>query len=138
MNFRPRQRDEVGLDLTPLIDVVFLLLLFFMLTTTFVEATRLKVDLPKVEEGDAAERKDEPWVIEIDAAGHYALNGEVVEADQLAARLRAEPGRSEDTPILIRADGQTTHQAVVRALDAARAAGLTHIGLATEPAPVAR
>ncbi|MFZ5536154.1 MAG: ExbD/TolR family protein [Pseudomonadota bacterium] len=138
MNFRPRQRDEVGLDLTPLIDVVFLLLLFFMLTTTFVEATRLKVDLPEAGQGAAAEHKDEPWVIEIDAAGHYALNGEVVEADQLAARLRAVPGRSEDTQVLIRADGRATHQAVVRALDAARAAGLVHVGLATEPAPAAR
>lgn len=138
MNFRPRQRDEVGLDFTPLIDVVFLLLLFFMLTTTFVEATRLKVDLPEAGHGAAAERKDEPWVIEIDAAGQYAVNGEEVEAEQLVARLRAVPGRSKDTQVLIRADGRATHQAVVRALDAARAAGLVHVGLATEPAPAAR
>ncbi|MDM7322540.1 MAG: biopolymer transporter ExbD [Gammaproteobacteria bacterium] len=138
MNFRLRQRDEISLDLTSLIDVVFLLLLFFMLTTTFVESGRLKVDLPKVEEGGGAERKNELWVIEIDAAGHYALNGEAVEADQLTARLRAVPGRSEHTQVLIRADGRTPHQAVVRALDAARGAGLMHIGLATKPTPPAR
>lgn len=134
MNFRPRQRDEVGLDLTPLIDVVFLLLLFFMLTTTFVESTRLKIDLPEAGEGAQAERKDVPWVIEIDAQGRYALNGEVVGVEQLAARLRAIPGRTEETSVLVRADGKATHQAVVRALDAARSAGLVRIGLATIPA----
>jgi len=134
MNFRPRQRDEVGLDLTSLIDVVFLLLLFFMLTTTFVETTRLKIDLPETQAGEQAERKDVPWVIEIDAQGRYALNGEVVEAEQLAARLRAIPGRSDETSVLVRADAKAGYQAVVRALDAARAAGLVRIGLATTPA----
>ncbi|MGK0673299.1 MAG: biopolymer transporter ExbD [Halothiobacillaceae bacterium] len=138
MNFRSRRRDEVGLDLTPLIDVVFLLLLFFMLTTTFVQTTRLEVDLPEAGQGKGVERKMEPWVIEIDAAGRYALNGKVVEAEQLAARLRATPGLSKNTQLLIRADGRAAHQSVVRALDAARAAGLVHVGLATEPAPPAR
>lgn len=138
MNFRPRQRDEVGLDLTPLIDVVFLLLLFFMLTTTFVEATRLKIDLPEAGQGAEAERKDDHWVIEIDAQGRYALNGEAVQAEQLSERLRAIPGRTEETSVLVRADGQASHQSVVRALDAARSAGLVRVGLATETAPASR
>ncbi|HET19637.1 MAG TPA: biopolymer transporter ExbD [Chromatiales bacterium] len=138
MNFRPRQRDEVGLDLTPLIDVVFLLLLFFMLTTTFVEATRLKIDLPEAGQGAEAERKDDHWTIEIDAQGRYALNGETVVAEQLSERLRAIPGRTEETSVLVRADGQASHQAVVRALDAARSAGIVRVGLATESAPASR
>lgn len=138
MNFRPRQRDEVGLDLTPLIDVVFLLLLFFMLTTTFVETTRLKIDLPEAGQGAEAERKDDHWIIEIDAQGRYAINGEMVGAEQLSERLRAIPGRTEDTSVLIRADGQASHQAVVRALDAARSAGIVRVGLATESAPARR
>ena len=136
MNFRPRPRDEVTLDLTPLIDVVFLLLLFFMLTTTFVHAQRLKVDLPTAGQGQSSDDK-QAWVIEIDASGRYSLNGELVPADQLTARLKAAPERQNDTSILIRADGKASHQAVVHALDAARAAGLVHVGLATESSPAA-
>lgn len=135
MNFSRRGRDEVSPDLTALIDVVFLLLLFFMLTTTFVHVQRLKLDLPEASQGQASEDK-EPWVIEIDAQGDYALNGEEVAVGMLVERLRAIPGRTEDTQLLIRADGQASHQSVVLALDAARSAGLVHVGLATEqPAP---
>ncbi|MEW6445959.1 MAG: ExbD/TolR family protein [Pseudomonadota bacterium] len=134
MNFRRGGRDEISLDLTPLIDVVFLLLLFFMLTTTFVHAQRLKVDLPQAGQSEASEEKD-PWVIEIDARGQYAINGDAVSAAMLAERLRAIPESHAETRVLIRADGQASHQSVVHALDAARAAGLVHIGLATEQPP---
>lgn len=133
MNFRSRPRDEVTLDLTSLIDVVFLLLLFFMLTTTFVHANRLKLDLPEAGQGQAAQDR-EPWVIEVDAMGRYALNGDDVSADQLAARLKSMPGNLADANLLIRADGKASHQSVIHALDAARAAGIVHVGLATEAA----
>jgi len=132
MNFRGRERDEVSLDMTPLIDVVFLLLIFFMLTASFTQAQRLKVDLPKAEQGEAVQEPAKDWVIEIDAKGQYALNGEALAGDQLTLRLRELPDRTDDTVILIRADAHTEHQAVVQALDAARAAGLLHIGLATD------
>lgn len=132
MNFRPRPRDEIGLDLTSLIDVVFLLLLFFMLTTTFVETGRLKVDLPEAGEA-AAEGRQEQRVIEIDAQGRYALDGEEVHIDQLAARLRPSAGGDGEGSVLVRADGRASHQDVVRALDAARAAGIRHVGIATVP-----
>jgi len=132
MNFKGRERDEVSLDMTPLIDVVFLLLIFFMLTASFTQAQRLKVELPKAEQGESAQDQSKEWVIEIDAQGNYALNGEALAGEQLTVRLRELPDRSEDTAIQIRADGKTEHQAVVKALDAARAAGLTHIGLATD------
>ena len=135
MNFKGRgRRDEVSLDMTPLIDVVFLLLIFFMLTASFTQAQRLKVELPKAEQGEAVKDPAKDWVIEIDAQGNYALNGEAMAGDQLILRLRELPERTDDTVILIRADAKTEHQAVVQALDAARAAGLLHIGLATETA----
>ena len=135
MNFKGHgRRDEVSLDMTPLIDVVFLLLIFFMLTASFTQAQRLKVELPKAEQGEAVKDPAKDWVIEIDAQGNYALNGEALAGDQLTLRLRELPERTDDTVILIRADAKTEHQAVVQALDAARAAGLLHIGLATETA----
>lgn len=138
MNFKgSSRRDEVSLDMTPLIDVVFLLLIFFMLTASFTQAQRLKVELPKAEQGETADPSKD-WVIEIDAQGHYALNGEALAGDQLVERLRELPERSEDTVIQIRADAKTQHQAVIHALDAARSAGLKHIGLATETPDAAR
>jgi biopolymer transport protein ExbD len=132
MNFKGRERDEVSLDMTPLIDVVFLLLIFFMLTASFTQAQRLKVDLPQAEQGESTQDQSKDWVIEIDAQGRYALNGEALAAEDLTARLQALPDRTENTVVLIRADAHTEHQAVVRALDAARAAALLHIGLATD------
>jgi len=133
MNFKGHQRrDEVSLDMTPLIDVVFLLLIFFMLTASFTQAQRLKVELPKAEQGESVHDQNKEWVIEIDALGNYALNGEALAGEQLTVRLRELPDRKDDTVIQIRADAKTEHQAVVKALDAARAAGLTHIGLATD------
>ena len=135
MNFKGHgRRDEVSLDMTPLIDVVFLLLIFFMLTASFTQAQRLQVELPKAEQGEAIKDPAKNWVIEIDAEGNYALNGEALAGDRLTLRLRELLERTDDTVILIRADAKTEHQAVVQALDAARAAGLLHIGLATETA----
>ena len=133
MNFRGRDRDEVSLDMTPLIDVVFLLLIFFMLTASFTQAQRLKVELPKAEQGESAQDQRKDWKIEIDAQGNYALNGEALAPELLATRLRELPGRTDDTVVLVRAHAKSEHQAVVRALDAAKAAGLLHIGLATKP-----
>jgi biopolymer transport protein ExbD len=134
MNFKGHQRrDEVSLDMTPLIDVVFLLLIFFMLTASFTQAQRLKVDLPKAEQGESLQDKSKDWTIEIDARGNYALNGEALAPEQLESRLRELPERTEETVVLIRADAKAEHQAVVQALSAAKAAGLLHIGLATDP-----
>jgi len=134
MNFKGHQRrDEVSLDMTPLIDVVFLLLIFFMLTASFTQAQRLKVELPKTEQGESSQDQSKDWTIEIDAQGSYALNGEALAPEQLESRLRELPERTEETVVLIRADAKTEHQAVVQALGAAKAAGLLHIGLATDP-----
>lgn len=134
MNFKGRGRDDdVSLDMTPLIDVVFLLLIFFMLTASFTQAQRLKVELPKAEQGEPSPDQSKDWTIEIDAHGNYALNGEALAPEQLEVRLRELPERTEETVLLIRADARTEHQAVVQALNAAKAAGLLHIGLATDP-----
>jgi biopolymer transport protein ExbD len=132
MNFGRRENDEVSLNLIPLIDVVFFLLIFFVLSASFTQTQRLKVDLPKAKQGETVKEQAKDWMIEIDAQGHYALNGEAVALEDLTARLQALPEHTPDTVVLIRADAHSEHQAVILALDAARAAGLLHISLATE------
>ena len=87
MNFRGRVREDVSLDMTPLIDVVFLLLIFFMLTASFTQAQRLKVELPKAEQGESSPDQSKDWTIEIDETEHYALNGEALSLEQLELRL---------------------------------------------------
>ncbi|MFP4639555.1 MAG: ExbD/TolR family protein [Guyparkeria sp.] len=131
MNFRHRTREPLELNLIPLIDVVFMLLIFFMLTTTFVHDRALKVDLPKAEVGNEERAEIENHVIELDAQGSIAIDGHVVEPDLLPERLReiADDGR----PVLLWADAQVVNQQVVSVLDMARRAGIEKIGLGTTP-----
>ncbi|MYE14707.1 MAG: biopolymer transporter ExbD [Gammaproteobacteria bacterium] len=132
MNFGPRRRPEASIELTPLIDVVFLLLIFFMVSTSFVREARIAVDLPEAA-GDAP-AGEAGLALSIDAAGGYAVNGHALadgEVATLVGALRplAEPdGQSR---LLIAADASATHRAVVRAMDAARRAGIARIDIAT-------
>ena len=132
MKFGPRRRPEASIELTPLIDVVFLLLIFFMVSTSFVRETRMGVDLP-----DAV---GEPWVAQsvpallIDAAGNYALDGRPLEDGELATleeALRPLSEREEAPRLVIAADAAAAHRTVVRAMDAARRAGIAHVDIAT-------
>ncbi len=131
MNFRHRTREPLELNLIPLIDVVFMLLIFFMLTTTFVHDRALKVNLPKAETGSDERAEIENHVIELDPQGNIAVDGYTVEPDQLPERLReiAEDGR----PVLLWADAEVVNQRVVSVLDMARRAGIEKIGLGTTP-----
>ena len=133
MNFRSERRDEVELNITPLIDVVFLLLIFFMVSTTFQRETELSVQLP---EAAAPESPAQEEIIEIviNRRGEYFLNGRELVNNKLvtlrAALARLSSGR-KDTPLVIRADARTPHQAVVTAMDAARQLGLLRLSIAT-------
>ena len=133
MNFRPRQRRSVDVNLTPLIDVVFLLLIFFMVTTTFNRQSELKIELP--EAGAAVpEEKVEPIELVIDAKGRYFVNDQELVNTQPATvyeALREAMKDREETPLIIRADAQTPHQSVVTAMDAAAKLGLTRLSIAT-------
>jgi biopolymer transport protein ExbD len=131
MNFRQREREPLELNLIPLIDVVFMLLIFFMLTTTFVHDRTLDIDLPKAEAGSDDRAELENHVIELDASGQIAIDGERVEESDLSAALRtlAADGR----PVVLWADAQVVNQRVVTLLDQARRAGIERIGLGTTP-----
>jgi biopolymer transport protein ExbD len=133
MNLQPGETDEPDINLTPLIDVVFLLLIFFMVSTTFEHQSRIKIDLP---EATAEETTQEPETLEIiiDAQGRYFINEQQVintELKTLKTAIGKAVGDRESMPVTIRADANTPHQAVVRALDATSQLGLTRISLAT-------
>jgi len=136
MKFGPRRRPEASIELTPLIDVVFLLLIFFMVSTSFVREARIAVDLPEAA-GDAPDG-EAGLALSIDAAGGYAVNGRALadgEVATLVGALRPLAGADGRSHLLIAADASATHRAVVRAMDAARRAGIARIDIATrEPA----
>ena len=133
MNLRPTKPDQPDINLTPLIDVVFLLLIFFMVSTTFKDDARLRLQLPQANgEPVAAEEQDQLQIV-IDAGGHFYIGErQLVDSriDTLRAALRAAAGARQDLPVLIKADAKTPHQAVMTALDAASQLGLTHIAFA--------
>jgi len=133
LNFRSHRREEVSVNLTPLIDVVFLLLIFFMVSTTFTKASQLSIDLPEAT-GNPSESPDEQIEILIDEIGNYRVNGRALVDGNLrtlqAAIYKISAGDTT-LPMLISADAQTNHEAVVRAMDAAGQMGFVHLSIAT-------
>lgn len=137
MKFRRRAREELELNLTPLIDVVFLLLIFFMVSTTFQKESEISLQLPKASE-DPVEVPAEQYEIVVNAAGKFFINDtELVNSDieTLRQALFDLTGGQRDIPITIRADAQTPHQAVVTAMDAAAQLGLSRMSIATSHSP---
>jgi biopolymer transport protein ExbD len=133
MNLQPGTQDEPDINLTPLIDVVFLLLIFFMVSTTFEHQSRIKIDLPEAT-AEPTKPDDESLEIIIDAQGRYFIGDRQVvntELKTLRSAISKAAGDREAIPVIIRADGNTPHQSVVTALDAASQLGLTQISLAT-------
>ncbi len=133
MNLKPERREEIDLNLTPLIDVVFLLLIFFMVSTTFEKTSKLKIDLPEAS-AQATKQVDKKIVLGIDAKGRYYINDRQLVNTQLKTlktALLKTAGNARDMPIVLRADAKTPHQSVVRAMDAASQVGLTHLSIST-------
>ena len=131
-------RREAGIEITPLIDVVFLLLIFFMVSSNFVQKQVVSVTLPTSEAATAS--VSNTIEIALDASGTYFVAGEPVgsERDQLLNALRSVVGSLDaqalsEQPVEIRADASATHQSVVRALDVCATLGLVRVSLATVP-----
>ena len=135
MKFRRKARENVDIGLAPLIDVVFILLLFFVVTTTFTRETQLKVDLPEAASGtppEEAEKKQLEVVIDVD--GSSSLNGKTLikhDLNTLMGALAKESGGDTSLPMIISADGKTPHQAVITAMDAAGKLGFAHLRITT-------
>ena len=122
-------------DITPLLDVVFILLLFFVVTTTFTRETQLKVDLPEAVSGTPPEQTELKQVeVLIAADGAYSVNGKALlesNLSNLMAALQKESEGDNSLPLIISADGKTPHQAVITAMDAAGKLGFAHLRMTT-------
>ena len=133
MNLRSRRNDDVDINVTSLIDVVFLLLIFFMVSTTFVHESQIKLALPEA----SAQAPDKPAAsveITIDAKEHFSIAGKTLanaDVETIKAALKKAAKGKKDPTILISADAKSTHQSVVTAMDAARQLGLVHISFTT-------
>ncbi|MEJ2394853.1 MAG: biopolymer transporter ExbD [Candidatus Thiodiazotropha sp.] len=129
MNLRPHAKKSPEVDITPLIDVVFLLLIFFMVSTTFDREAQITVELPEAT-GEEAKHAPNELDITIDASGIFFVNQREVintEVETLKLAISKAVGDKRDIPVIINADGRTPHQAVMTAMDAASQLGLNHM-----------
>jgi biopolymer transport protein ExbD len=133
MKFHREPTEDLELNLTPLIDVVFLLLIFFMVSTTFQKESEISLQLPTATQ-KPVDASDDRIEVVINAAGHFYVNDqELVQSDfpSLQTALRKISNGNHDIPLTIRADAQTPHQAVVIAMDAAAQLGMLRMSIAT-------
>jgi biopolymer transport protein ExbD len=135
MNFRSSRskRPDAEVSLTPLIDLFLNILVFFLVTTTFATSSVFYVDLPEAGVGEKlGDRKS--VVLSIDSEGQISLDRKIITADDLRAQLDSIPKEKRaQMPIVLRADKNSKHGAVVKVIDVARELGLTNIGIVTHP-----
>lgn len=134
MNFRHRRLEEPEINLIPFIDVLLVIIIFLMLSTTYAKYSELQITLPTA---DAERLKERPAeiVVSVGAEGQYAINRKAVEGravEQLAAELVAAAAGRADAVVIVSADAMAAHQAVINVLDAARRAGLPRLTFATQ------
>lgn len=133
MQFRRQRIPPVDINLTPLIDVVFLLLIFFMVSTTFTRESHLSLNLPEAS-GEEAQQLPRAIEILIDSNGQYVINDRSLVStgiDTIKAALQDVSGGDSTLPLVITADAKTPHQAVITAMDAAGQMGFTQLSLTT-------
>ena len=135
MNFqRGREKEPLEINLVPLIDVMMVILIFLMITTTYSKYTELQINLPTADSEKQLERPNEITVL-VNAQGQYVINKTAVafrSPEQLADELRRAGAALKEPVVVISADAAATHQAVVRVMEAARLAGLSQITFTTQ------
>jgi len=134
MNIRPKEKEDLDVNITPLIDVVFLLLIFFMVSTTFKHQSEITINLPD-STSVSPPKEDNIIEIAIDAKGTYYIDKRQVVNTELKTVMRALEkiaGDRKKPVILISADAQTPHQSVIVAMDAARKLGFVNLSIATK------
>ena len=134
MNFRRGSRDEPEINLIPFIDVLLVVLIFLMLSTTYSKFTELQIKLPLA---DAEQQRDYPKevIVAVSSDGHYMINKAAVEGrtiEAIGAALTQAAKAGKDSVIIISADASATHQAVITVMEAARRSGFTQITFATQ------
>lgn len=135
MNFqRGRTREEPEINLIPMIDVLLVILIFLMVTTSYAKYSELQINLPQAG-GEASVSQVQPITVAIDATAHYAINNSglnFTDIAALAASLKTAAGAQTDPTIVINADAKTPHQSVINVMEAARQAGFGRITFATQ------
>jgi biopolymer transport protein ExbD len=136
VRFARRVRPEVEVNLTPLIDVVFLLLIFFMVSTTFTKESHLSIDLPEGS-GDPATTSANQIEVSITKSGDFAINEVALlknDIETIKTGIQKVSGGDNTIPMIITADGATPHQAVITAMDAAGQLGFVQLSITTKNA----
>jgi len=135
MNFqRGREKEQPEINLVPMIDVMLVILIFLMITTTYSKYTELQINLPSADADKQEARASEVNVL-VNAQGHYVVNRTpvaFVSVEQLAGELKRASGAASEPVVVISADANASHQSVVRVMEAARAAGLQQITFTTQ------
>jgi biopolymer transport protein ExbD len=127
-------REDPEINLIPLIDVSLLLVIFFMLSSTFMQEGRLKIELPQSSMTPASKQKVDPIVVTVTQSGSYRVNDrELINSspDTLRAAILEVAGADRDKPVTVRADGRATHQSVVSAMDVLGKLGFVRLNIAT-------
>lgn len=136
MNFKRglRRREEPEINLIPMIDVLLVILIFMMVTTSYAKFSELQINLPEAG-GEASGTQVKPINVAVDASEHYAINNQGLSftgVDALAASLKNAAGDQTDPTIVINADAKATHQSVINVMEAARRAGYGRITFTTQ------
>ena len=129
---RPKEDPEI--NLISLIDIALLLVIFFMLSSTFMQEGRLKIELPQASLAPTGKQKTDPIVVTVTQSGSYRVNDrELINSstDTLRAAIMEVAGADRDKPVTVRADGRATHQSVVSAMDVLGKLGFVRINIAT-------
>src|SRR3989338_3082496 len=138
MNFqRRRSRDEPEINLIPMIDVLLVILIFLMVTTSYAKYSELQINLPQAS-GEAVAAQAKPINVAVDTSEHYAINNRGIPytgIESLVASLRDAAGDQADPTIVINADAKATHQSVINVMEAARRAGYGRITFTTQSQP---
>lgn len=134
MNLRPRRQEEVDVNITPLIDVVFLLLIFFMVSTSFIKESEIKLDLPQASATQAPE-DTETITVSIDAKGRYFVNDKALinqQAETLERAIKDAVADSQNPILVIDGDKAMAYQSFVTVLDVAKKLDYLKVSIATE------
>jgi biopolymer transport protein ExbD len=134
MNFRGRWKEDPEINLIPMIDVLLVILIFLMVTTTYAKYAELQINLPSADAEKHADRPNEVNIT-VNAAGQYTIDRKVVAFTNVGAfsdQMRQAASGLKDPIVVINADAKASHQSVIHVMEAARMAGLSHVSFATQ------
>ena len=131
MRRKSRETDEAEINITPMLDIVFIMLIFFIVTTSFVKEKGLEVSRPSNSPPKEIVKKKGPIVVKIDANGNISMKGRMLERRAVEANLEREKAEKPDSPLIIAAHPDADTEALVIILDAAEAVGVASVSVAT-------